>query len=273
MGTEVRPGEIITAPSKPRTPVDPNPMLILPSGPDGRPARRRGAGRHPGASRPADPLRGRHRADLRAASRWRGCRTATAASTTRPACASTPRCARSTTRCEPTDRRATESIVVVAPEAAASPASGSPSRCAVAASGPAPRHGLPHPPGPDVRGATGRWPAGARGLLSLPDYESIDAVVGGEVHASALAKRLREPPLEARLPGAGPAQRRPGRRPAAARTSGRRRRGPRRPRPHRARLGGVGAHQHHEVGHRARGAWSSSTSRTAAPAAAPSAST
>ncbi|MFC5177991.1 Wzz/FepE/Etk N-terminal domain-containing protein [Nocardioides taihuensis] len=33
--------------------------------------------------------------------------------------------------------------------------------------------------------------AGTRGLLSLPDYESIDTVVAGEVHASALAKRLR----------------------------------------------------------------------------------
>ena len=83
----------------------------------------------------------------------------------------------------------TESVVVVAPEA---PLEGE--RLAFSLGFTAARAGASTVyvtrPG-TVSAADRSVAAGTAGLLNLPDYESIDAVVGGEVHAAALAKRLR----------------------------------------------------------------------------------
>ena len=83
----------------------------------------------------------------------------------------------------------TESVVVVAPEA---PLEGE--RLAFSLGFTAARAGAStvYVTRPGTVSASDRSvAAGAAGLLNLPDYESIDAVVGGEVHAAALAKRLR----------------------------------------------------------------------------------
>jgi capsular polysaccharide biosynthesis protein len=188
LGTQVQPGEIITAPSRPRTPVDPNPLLVLPSGlmagllagvvlagiRERRDKRIHAAvdverifGIKPLARMPwgdgslGDPTGVRLDADVRAV--YHSLR------------ANGP--------------AATESTVVVAPEADL-PGERLAFSLAVAGSRAGASAVYLARPG-QLSAADRAVAAGTRGLLSLPDYESIDAVVAGEVHASALAKRLR----------------------------------------------------------------------------------
>ncbi len=186
-GAQVRPGRMLTAATLPRTPVDPNPLLVLPSGlMAGLLAgvvlaglRERGDKRihsavdierifgvKPLATMPwgdgslADPTGVRLDAEVRVV--YHSLR------------ANGP--------------VTTESTVVVAPEAALAG-----ERLAFSLAVTASRAGATAlyitrqgKVSPSDRAVA----AGAQGRLSLPDYESIDAVVDGEVHASALAKRL-----------------------------------------------------------------------------------